>query len=89
FCDDLVITFGSSFSFMAAGWSYKSSHLWGPYVVMPVKNNDDFVIDKIWLWKATLNEPCMYFSKSLLKDFDPETVKVFKTNPFWMYYSQG
>ncbi|CAG8510725.1 16283_t:CDS:1 [Dentiscutata heterogama] len=88
-CDDLVVTFGSSFSFIASGWSYKSSHLWGPYVVMPVKNNDDdFGNDKIWVWKAMFNEPCMYTSKSLLKNSDPETVKVFKTNPFWMYYSE-
>ncbi|CAG8521924.1 13314_t:CDS:1 [Cetraspora pellucida] len=89
YCDDLVVTFGSSFSFLASAMLYKSLPLWGPYVVMPVKNNeDDFVIDKIWLWKATFNEPCMYFGKALLKDSDPETIKIFKTNPFWMYYSE-
>ncbi|CAG8832375.1 5044_t:CDS:1, partial [Racocetra persica] len=61
----------------------------GSYVIMLVKNNDDdFNIDKIWLWKATFNEPCIYFGKSFLKDSDPETVKVFKTDPFWIYYSQ-
>ncbi|CAG8654994.1 14076_t:CDS:1, partial [Cetraspora pellucida] len=89
-CDDLILTFGSTFGFVAAGWSYRSFHrLRGPLVVMPRNTTDDFASDKIWLWQAGSNEPCMYLGKVLIRDSDPETVKVFKTNPFWMYYSQG
>ncbi|CAG8836469.1 11672_t:CDS:1, partial [Racocetra persica] len=89
-CDDLILTFGSTFGFVAAGWSYRSfRRLRGPLVVMPTNTTDDFSFHKIWFWQAGSNEPCMYLSKLLLKDSDPETVKVFKTNPFWMYYSQG
>ncbi|CAG8812587.1 15760_t:CDS:1, partial [Racocetra persica] len=91
FCDDLVLTFGSTFGYVAAGWSYRSlRRLRSPFVVMPMRNTtDDFAVDKIWLWRAESNEPCMYLSKELMKNADPETVKVFKTNPFWMHYSQG
>ncbi|CAG8535216.1 11519_t:CDS:1 [Dentiscutata erythropus] len=89
-CDDLLITYGSSFGFTAAGWSRKASRQRGPFVVMPIKNskNDLLVIDKVWVWGAMSNEPCMYLSKWLIYYEDEETVRVFKTNPLWLHYSQ-
>ncbi|CAG8541345.1 15789_t:CDS:1 [Dentiscutata erythropus] len=90
FCDDLVLTYGSTFGYIAAGWSYRSLRRLGPFVVMPErKDEDNFSLDKIWLWQARSNEPCMYLGKVLMKTSDPKTVEVFKDNPFWMHYSQG
>ncbi|KAF0429383.1 galactoside 2-alpha-L-fucosyltransferase-like isoform X1 [Gigaspora margarita] len=91
FCDDLVLTFGSTFGYVAAGWSYRSlSRLRGPFVVMPMRNTtEDFAVDKIWLWQSGSNDPCMYLGKWLMKNADRKTVEIFKTNPFWMHYVQG
>ncbi|CAG8788920.1 12532_t:CDS:1, partial [Dentiscutata erythropus] len=88
-CDDLVITYSSSFGFLAAGWSQKASRLRGPFVVMPISDSDDlWLVDKVWMWGAISNEPCMYLSKELMENEDEETIAVFKTNPLWMHYSQ-
>ncbi|CAG8679937.1 2461_t:CDS:1, partial [Cetraspora pellucida] len=74
-CDDLVITYGSSFGFTAAGWSQKAFHQRGPFVVMPIKNSNDelWAIDKVWVWGAISREPCMYLSKLLIDKEDEET----------------
>ncbi|CAG8607002.1 6862_t:CDS:1 [Scutellospora calospora] len=89
-CDDLVITYGSSFGFIAAGWSNKTSHHRGPFVIMPITDSRDdlWILDKVWVWGAVSNEPCMYSSKLLIINEDEETVEIFKTNPLWMHYSQ-
>ncbi|CAG8549949.1 22059_t:CDS:2 [Racocetra persica] len=89
-CDDLVITYGSTFGYTAAGWSSKVSHRRGPYVVMPIKNSsDDFwTSDKVWVYGATSNEPCMYLSKWVLDKADKAISRTFKSNPLWMHYSQ-
>ncbi|CAG8495703.1 19033_t:CDS:1 [Cetraspora pellucida] len=89
-CDDLVITYGSSFGFLAAAWSEKASRRRGPFIVMPIKNSieDLLAADKVWVWGASTSEPCMYLSKWLMNNEDKETVKAFKTNPLWMHYSQ-
>ncbi|CAG8551746.1 13931_t:CDS:2 [Racocetra fulgida] len=89
-CDDLVITYGSTFGYTAVGWSPKVSHRKGPYVVMPIKNSsDDFTTsDKVWVYGATSNEPCMYLSKWVLDKADKEISRTFKSNPLWMHYSQ-
>ena len=90
-CDDLVITYGSSFGFVAAGWSDREvNRPRGPFVLMPITNStqDLTAVDKVWVWGASSNEPCMYLSKSLLRKGDAETVKTFKNNPLWMHYSQ-
>ncbi|CAG8571546.1 25585_t:CDS:1 [Dentiscutata erythropus] len=90
-CDDMVITYASTFGFTAAGWSQKASRRRGPFVIMPIKKNlnDDLrVVDKVWVWGAMSTEPCMYMSKKLINNEDEETVRVFKTNPLWMHYSQ-
>ncbi|CAG8722051.1 15426_t:CDS:1, partial [Dentiscutata heterogama] len=89
-CDDLVITYSSSFGFLAAGWSQKASRQRGPFVVMPIRDSDDdlWLVDKVWIWGAISSEPCMYLSKELMEYEDEETVTVFKTNPLWMHYSQ-
>ncbi|CAG8774622.1 2220_t:CDS:1, partial [Racocetra fulgida] len=54
-CDDLVITYGSSFGFLAAGWSKKASRKRGPFIVMPIKNSPEDLtdVDKVWVWGAT------------------------------------
>ncbi|CAG8788982.1 251_t:CDS:1 [Dentiscutata erythropus] len=89
-CDDLLITYGSSFGYTAAGWSQKASRQRGPFVVMPIKNSKDdlFVADKVWVTGTISCEPCMYLSKKLIHDEDEETVRIFKTNPLWIHYSQ-
>ncbi|KAF0462064.1 Xyloglucan fucosyltransferase/Nodulation protein Z NodZ [Gigaspora margarita] len=89
-CDDLVITYSSSFGFIAAGWSQKASRQRGPFVIMPVKDLDGdlWLVDKVWMWGAMSSEPCMYLSKQLIENEDEETVKAFKTNPLWMHFSQ-
>ncbi|CAG8773997.1 30183_t:CDS:2 [Gigaspora margarita] len=75
-----------------AGWSQKASHQRGPFVVMPVTNvyvYDDLLnVNNVWVWGAMSSEPCMYLSKSLIMNEDEETVRVFKTNPLWMHFSQ-
>ncbi|CAG8821481.1 436_t:CDS:1, partial [Cetraspora pellucida] len=78
-CDDLVITYASSFGFTAAGWSQKTYHRRGPFVVMPIKNSsDDFWIsDKVWVYGATSSEPCMYLSKWVIDNEDEETSRAF------------
>ncbi|CAG8730384.1 18818_t:CDS:1, partial [Racocetra fulgida] len=78
-CDDLVITYGSTFGFTAAGWSPTTDRRRGPFVVMPIKNSsDDFwTLDKVWVWGATSSEPCMYLSKWLIDKADEETSKAF------------
>jgi len=50
---------------------------------MPITNStqDLTAVDKVWVWGASSNEPCMYLSKSLLRKGDAETVKTFKNNP--------
>ncbi|CAG8579656.1 12576_t:CDS:1 [Racocetra fulgida] len=89
-CDDLVITYGSSFGFIAAGWSQKAYHRRGPLVIMPITNSsDDFQdVDKVWVYGAVSNEPCMFLSKWVIAYEDEETSSVFKSNPLWMHYSQ-
>lgn len=91
FCDDLVITYGSSFGFIAAGWSYNAvSRQRGPYILMPIRNSsvDLLITDKVYVWGATTSEPCMYSSRTLIEKEDKETVAIFKTNPFWLYHIQ-
>ncbi|CAG8852419.1 28632_t:CDS:2, partial [Gigaspora margarita] len=90
-CDDLVITYASSFGLLAAGWSHKASRQRGLFVINPIKKNwtDNLqVVDKIWMWGAISSEPCMYMSKLLIKNEDEETVRTFKSNPLWIHYSQ-
>ncbi|CAG8692734.1 23816_t:CDS:1, partial [Racocetra persica] len=89
-CDDLVITYGSSFGFIAAGWSPKAYHRRGPLVIMPITNSsDDFQdVDKVWVYGAVSNEPCMFLSKWVIANEDEETSSAFKSNPLWMHYSQ-
>ncbi|CAG8581285.1 14875_t:CDS:1 [Dentiscutata erythropus] len=91
FCNDMIITYGCSFGFTAAGWSYKAINRFrGPYIVMPIENtvNDLWVVDKVWIWGAGSSEPCMYLSKSLIDSEDRETVRLFKSNPLWIHYTQ-
>ncbi|KAF0554317.1 glycosyltransferase family 37 protein [Gigaspora margarita] len=91
FCDDMVITYGCSFGFTAAGWSYKAINSpKGPYIIMPIEDshNDLWVVDKVLIWGAGSNEPCMYLSKSLIDGEDKETVRIFKSNPLWIHFSQ-
>ncbi|CAG8632871.1 21037_t:CDS:2, partial [Cetraspora pellucida] len=87
-CDDLVLSYSSSFGFTAAGWSHKASRQRGPFVVMPIKDSQDDLteVDKVWVWGATSSEPCMYMSKSLINNEDEKTVQVFKKR---IYYHDG
>ncbi|CAG8649479.1 24641_t:CDS:1, partial [Cetraspora pellucida] len=89
-CDDLVITYGSSFGFVTSAWSLKASRPRGPFVVMPIKNSSKDFDDalKVWMWGATASEPCMYLSKWVIDKEDKEISKTFKSNPLWMHYSQ-
>ncbi|CAG8553209.1 34133_t:CDS:2, partial [Racocetra persica] len=89
-CDDLVITYGSSFGFTAAGWSPKTYRRRGPFVVMPIKDSsDDFwTVDKVWVWGATSSEPCMYLSKWVIDKADEETSRAFRSHPLWMHYKR-
>ncbi|CAG8526248.1 4184_t:CDS:2, partial [Cetraspora pellucida] len=54
-CDDLVITYGSSFGFVSSAWSLKASRPRGPFVIMPIKNSSEDFYDavKVWVWGAT------------------------------------
>ncbi|CAG8516823.1 13495_t:CDS:1 [Cetraspora pellucida] len=92
FCDDLVITYGSSFGFIAAGWSYTAiTRQRGPFILMPVQKsppNSFLTEDKVLVWGAGSSEPCMYLSKLLIRQEDKEIVDIFKKNPLWMHYSQ-
>ncbi|KAF0552366.1 hypothetical protein F8M41_021906 [Gigaspora margarita] len=52
-CDDLVITYASSFGLLAAGWTHKASRQRGLFVINPIKINliDNLqVVDKVWMW---------------------------------------
>ncbi|CAG8791242.1 6548_t:CDS:1, partial [Racocetra persica] len=92
FCDDLAITYGSSFGFIAAGWSYTAvTRQRGPFVLMPVEKSPTRYFtaeDKVLVWGAGSSEPCMYLSKLLIRQEDKEIVDIFKTNPLWLHYSQ-
>ncbi|CAG8833633.1 36112_t:CDS:2, partial [Gigaspora margarita] len=75
-CDDLVITYASSFGFLAAGWSYKASRQRGLFIINPIIKDwtDNLqVVDKVWMWGAISSEPCMYMSKLLITNEDEET----------------
>ncbi|CAG8521262.1 34132_t:CDS:2 [Gigaspora margarita] len=90
-CDDLVLTYASSFGFLAAGWSHKASRQRGLFIINPIKKvwTDNLqVIDKVWMWGAISSEPCMYMSKLLITNEDEETTRIFKSNPLWIHYSQ-
>ncbi|CAG8676063.1 22950_t:CDS:2, partial [Gigaspora rosea] len=90
-CDDLVITYASSFGLLAAGWTHKASRQRGLFVINPIKKNlieNLQVVDKVWMWGAISSEPCMYMSKFLFEHEDEENVRIFKSNPLWIHYSQ-
>ncbi|KAF0551564.1 hypothetical protein F8M41_023133 [Gigaspora margarita] len=90
-CDELVFTYASSFGFLAAGWLHKASHQKGLFIINPIiKDWTDnlLVVDKVWMWGAILSEPCMYMSKLLITNEDKETIRIFKSNPLWIHYSQ-
>ncbi|CAG8837878.1 8089_t:CDS:2, partial [Gigaspora margarita] len=90
-CDELVLTYTSSFGFLAAGWTHKASRQRGLFIINPIKKDwtDNLqVVDKVWMWGAISSEPCMYMSKLLITNEDEETARIFKSNPLWIHYSQ-
>ncbi|KAF0497377.1 hypothetical protein F8M41_020707 [Gigaspora margarita] len=90
-CDELVLTYASSFGFLAAGWTHKASRQRGLFIINPIKKDwtDNLqVVDKVWMWGAISSEPCMYMSKLLITNEDEETARIFKSNPLWIHYSQ-
>ncbi|BDA44693.1 hypothetical protein COCOBI_06-1710 [Coccomyxa sp. Obi] len=86
-CNELVVTVGSSYGSVAAGWG-------GIPPVQMLHGLHKNVQNPYW-YKAITSEPCYWKGNIFLNNRDPfwgrlgpnETAQ-FKSNPFWMQYTQ-
>ncbi|KAJ3288113.1 hypothetical protein HK104_008333 [Borealophlyctis nickersoniae] len=79
-CDELVVTFGSSFGFVASAWGGVP-----PHVIMHGKHDG---WDKPVFWgSGGVSEPCMFEGRTVGK-LGGEAERLWKESPNWVYHSQ-
>ena len=81
-CREIIVTSGSSFGYVAAGWGGVK-----PYYVTWARPNATPFYEQLF-WGSTTSEPCFFSGSNLLSDGPPDLVALFKTNPDWMQHTQ-
>ncbi|CAK0786745.1 hypothetical protein CVIRNUC_009959 [Coccomyxa viridis] len=79
-CDDLVVTMASSFGYVAAAWG-------GFPPVYMVYGEHTSSQNPYW-YRAISSEPCFWQAKNMLRQVDARYSNRFRSNPFWMQYTQ-
>ncbi|BDA47122.1 probable galactoside 2-alpha-L-fucosyltransferase [Coccomyxa sp. Obi] len=79
-CDDLVMTVTSSTGYIAAAWG-------GIAPVHMLYGKHQSAQNPYW-FRAINSEPCYWQAKDMMRALDTEGLERFRSNPFWMQYSQ-
>ena len=79
-CNDLVVTLASSYGYVAAAW--------GGFAPVHMVFGEHRSSQNPFWYRAITSEPCFWQAKNMLKWLDARAVARFKSNPFWMQYTQ-
>ncbi|BDA47125.1 probable galactoside 2-alpha-L-fucosyltransferase [Coccomyxa sp. Obi] len=79
-CDDIIMTITSSYGYIAGAWG-------GLAPVHMLYGKHQTVQNPYW-FRAINSEPCYWQAKDMMRALDIKGVERYRSNPFWMQYSQ-